>query len=168
MRPAELIMAVVMAFFSLYLMWKSAELPIGWIPEEGPGGGAFSFWLAAGMLACCVVVIARWFMRASDVSRSKEPYMDGRSFRMFLLSAGSLTVMIGLIHIIGVYGAVPLFLIFYMRFMGRHSWITTGAVAGITPVVTFLFFDIALNITLPKGLSVIEEQIFYPLYDILL
>jgi len=34
--------------------------------------------------------------------------------------------------------------------------------------VTFLFFDIALNITLPKGLSVIEEQIFYPLYDILL
>ena len=48
MRVAELVMAVVMAIFSLYLMWKSAELPIGWIPDEGPGGGAFSFWLATG------------------------------------------------------------------------------------------------------------------------
>ena len=32
MRLAELVMATVMAAFSLYLMWKSAELPIGWIP----------------------------------------------------------------------------------------------------------------------------------------
>ena len=43
MRKAEMSMAVFMALFSIYLMWKSAELPIGWIPEEGPGGGAFSF-----------------------------------------------------------------------------------------------------------------------------
>ena len=28
-RTAELLMACVMAFFSGYLMWKSAELPIG-------------------------------------------------------------------------------------------------------------------------------------------
>ncbi len=40
MRVAELVMAAVMAVFSLYIMWKSAELPIGWIPDEGPGGGA--------------------------------------------------------------------------------------------------------------------------------
>ena len=41
MRRAELLMAVVLAIFSAYLMWKSAELPIGWVPERGPGGGAF-------------------------------------------------------------------------------------------------------------------------------
>ena len=52
MRMAEIVMGLVMGVFSLYLMWKSAELPIGWIPDEGPGGGAWPFWLAAGMLAC--------------------------------------------------------------------------------------------------------------------
>jgi len=67
------------------------------------------------------------------------------------------------IHIIGVYGAVPLFLIFYMRFLGRHRWLTTGALAASTPVVLFLFFEIALRITLPKGLT---EPLFYPLYAI--
>jgi len=162
-RRAELIMAGVMVIFSLYLMWKSMELPIGWLPGEGPGGGAFPFWLSAGMLICCIWVIVRWVRRTSLPSQSKEPYMDRRSFQLFLIGAGSLTVMIGSIHIIGVYGAVPLFLIFYMRILGRHSWVTTGALALSMPVAMFLFFEIALTTTLSKGLT---EPLFYPLYDI--
>ncbi len=155
-------MAGVMAIFSLYLLWKSAELPIGWISGEGPGGGAFPFWLSAGMLICTLWVMVRWVRKSSMLSRSAEPYMDKRSFRLFLIGAGSLAVMIGSIHIIGVYGAIPLFLICYMRYQGHHKWLTTGALAASTPVVLFLFFEIALRITLPKGLT---EPLFYPLYD---
>ncbi len=165
MRAAELVMAVVMAVFSVYLMWKSTELPIGWIPEEGPGGGAFPFWLSAGMLICCVAVIVRWIRRTSPLSRSTETFMDGHTLRMFALVAGSLTVMIGLIHIIGVYGSVPLFLIFYVRFLGGHRWLTTAVLALTTPVAMFFFFEIALKKTLPKGFT---EPLFYPLYDIFL
>ena len=163
MRWAELTMAGFMAILSLYLMWKSAELPIGWLPGEGPGGGAFPFWLSAGMLICSLWVIVRWIRKISPPSRSTAPYMEKRSFKLFLIGAGSLAAMIGSIHIIGVYGAVPLFLIFYMRVLGRHSWGTTGALAVGTPIVLFLFFEIALTITLPKGLT---EPLFYPLYDI--
>ena len=165
MRKAELVMAVVMAVFSLYLMWKSAELPIGWIPDKGPGGGAFPFWLSLGMLLCCGAIIIRWALRLSPPSRSTETYLDQKSFRMFLLVAGSLTVMIGLIHIIGVYGAIPLYLVFYLRVLGRHSWLTTGSLALGIPVVSFFFFEIALRKTLPKGFT---EPLFYPLYDIFL
>ena len=165
MRRAEFVMAAAMAVLSLYLMWKSAELPIGWIPGEGPGGGAFPFWLSAGMLVCAMVIILRWFRGTSPLSHSDEPYMDERGLKLFLIVAGSLTVMIGLIHVIGVYGAVPLFLIFYMRVMGRHRWMTAGSIALATPVIAFFFFEIALNITLPKGYT---EPLFYPLYDIFL
>ena len=165
MRRAEFVMAVVMALFSLYLMWKSAELPVGWIPDEGPGGGAFPFWLGAGMLVCSLWILVRWFRRTSEVSRSSEAYFDSRALTLFLIVGGSLTVMIGSIHLVGVYGAVPLFLAFYMRYLGRHGWPTTGAVALTTPIVAFFFFEIALNITLPKGLT---EPLFYPLYDIFL
>lgn len=165
MRVAELVMAVVMAFFSVYLMWKSTELPIGWIPGEGPGGGAFPFWLSAGMLICCAAIIARWARRTSRPSQSTEQYMDSYALRMFALVAGSLTVMIGLIHVIGVYGAVPLFLIFYVRFLGGHRWITASLLALVTPVAMFFFFEIALKKTLPKGFT---EPLFYPLYDMFL
>ena len=61
--------------------------------------------------------------------------------------------------------ASALFLVFYLRFVGRHSWLLTSLLAVLTPVVTFFFFEIALTITLPKGKT---EPLFYPLYDLFL
>ncbi len=164
MRKAELVMAIAMAIASIGLMWKSAELPIGWIPREGPGGGAFPFWLSAGMLVCCIWIIVRWFRGYFDL-HGDTPYMDRETLVVFLTGSLSLTAMVGSIYLIGVYGAIPLLLIFYMRFVGRHRWLLTATLAVIFPVVTFLFFEIILTITLPKGLT---EPLFYPLYDILM
>jgi len=164
-RLAELIMAVVLAIFSAYLMWKSAELPIGWIPGEGPGGGAFPFWLSAGMLLSTLWIILRWFRRATPQSRSSEPFFDSQSAVLIALVVGALVLMVGSIHWIGVYGAIPLFFVFYMKIIGRHSWTQTVVFAISAPIVTFFFFEILLHITLPKGAT---EALFYPLYDIFL
>ena len=142
MRMAELVMGIVMGVFSLYLMWKSAELPIGWIPGEGPGGGAWPFWLATGMLLCCIAIVYRWAKRLTPESRSEDVYMDRRTLKMFLLNGGALAAMIGLFHIVGAYGAIPLFLIFYLRYMGGHSWRLTGAFALITPIGSSALFHI--------------------------
>ena len=168
MRRAELAMAVVMGIFSLYLMWKSAELEIGWIQDEGPGGGAWPFWLATVMLLSCLYIIVNWVRRRSPPSRSDEVFVDKGTLIAVGLVAGSLIVTVALFYVIGVYGALPIFMLFYVRFIGRHTWPVTSAMALITPVATFFFFDIALKITLPKGLPIVEETIFYPLYKIFL
>jgi hypothetical protein len=165
MRRAELSMGVVMAVFSVYLMYKSAELDIGWIPGEGPGGGAYPFWLAVGMLICSIAIIVRALLRMSPPSRSTEPYMDRHSLMLFVVGAGSLAVTIGLIKIISAYGAILVFLLFYLRFVGRHPWRLTAAIAIVTPVASFFFFEIMLRIILPKGYA---EPLFLPLYDIFL
>ncbi len=161
MRRAEFVMAGVMAVFSLYLMWKSAELPIGWERGRGPGGGAFPFWLSFGMLLCCGLIVIRAWRRVTPESRSTEPFMDRLSLKLFLTSALSIAAMLLAFHYVGTYVAVPLFFIFYIRFIGRHSWVTTGAMALLTPVVLFFFFEIGLKILLPKGVT---EPLFYPLY----
>ena len=88
--------------------------------------------------------------------------MDGRSLKLFLLNVGALTAMIGLFHIVGAYGAIPVFLVFYLRFLGGHSWRLTGTFAVVTPVVTFLFFEIALQKTLPKGFT---DPWFEPIFE---
>ena len=165
MRRAEIVTAVLMAALSIYFMVKSAELPIGWIEDEGPGGGAFSFWLAAVMLVCSVFIAINWYRRVSPPSQSDEPFMDSYAVKMFLLVGGGVTVMIGLVHVVGMYGAIPLFLLYYIRFLGRHSWTTTLAISFAAPVIAFFFFDVALRIVLPKGYL---EPLFYPLYDIFL
>ena len=162
MRRAEYVMVGVMALFSLYLMWKSAELPIGWEPRKGPGGGAFPFWLSLGMLISCGFIAFRNFRGVTPESRSTEPFMDRVSFRLFLISAGSLTVFLLAVPYVGIYIVLPLFFIFYIRFVGRHSWTTTGALAIGVPVVTFFLFEIGLKILLPKGIT---EPLFYPIYE---
>ena len=162
MRKAELSMAVIMALFSIYLMWKSTELPIGWIKGEGPGGGAFPFWLSFGMLICCGAILFRWWRRASPPSQSDAPFMERETVALILSVTLAVGTMIGLIHVVGFYFSLPLFLVFYMRFLGRHSWRLIIPMAILTPVVTFAFFEMALKQTLPKGFT---EPLFDPIYD---
>lgn len=163
-RTAELLMAVVMGLFSVFLMWKSAELEIGWIPDEGPGGGAWPFWLSAIMLLCCVVTLFRWWRRATPESRSTVQFMDKNTRRINYITVGSLVALLVLTHIIGIYFSIFLFLLFYIRFVGRHSWLLTGILSVASPVFLFFFFEAMLKILLPKGYS---EPLFYPLYQII-
>ncbi len=163
-RTAEMLMAVVMGLFSVFLMWKSAELEIGWIPDEGPGGGAWPFWLSAIMLLCCVVTLFRWWRRATPESRSTVQFMDKNTRRINYITVGSLVALLVLTHIIGIYFSIFLFLLFYIRFVGRHSWLLTGILSVASPVFLFFFFEAMLKILLPKGYS---EPLFYPLYQII-
>ena len=151
-----------MALLSIYLMFKSTELDIGYVKGEGPGGGFWPFWLAAGMLISTGWIAINWFLKKSPPSQSTERYLDSYGLRMLLLVGGGVTAFIAAIHFVGFYGAIPLFLIYYIRFLGRHSWPTTLAISLSTPIVTFLFFDIAMRIVLPKGYL---EPLFLPLYD---
>lgn len=161
MRRAEIITAVLMAGLSLYLMFKSAELPIGWISGEGPGGGFWPFWLAAIMLISTIWVIVNWFRRASPPSKSEEPFLDAYGVKMFILVGGGITGMITLVEIIGMHLAAAVFLVYYIRFLGGHSWKVTLSIAAPTPAVLFLFFDIALRNFLPTGLM---DPLYIKLY----
>ena len=164
-RVAELAMAILMGAFSLYLMYKSAELPIGWIPDEGPGGGAWPFWLAAMMLLSCIGIMVNWVRRKGTVAVSEAPYIERNILIEVGLVALALIVTVGLFGFIGVYGALPLFLLFYLRFLGNHSWKLSILLSVTIPIITFFFFEITLKITLPKGVT---EPLFYPLYRIFL
>ena len=162
-RTAELLMAIVMAAFSIYLMVKSAELPIGWIEEEGPGGGAWPFWLSSIMLISCGGILFNWIRKKGNIATSTKVYIEAHVLGDVAAVAGALIVTVGLFSFIGIYGALPLFLIFYIRFLGKHSWRLTATLAVLIPVVTFYFFEITLKIILPKGIT---EPLFLPLYKL--
>ena len=160
-RTAELLMAILMGVFSIYLMVKSAELPIGWIEEEGPGGGTWPFWLSTIMLISCGGILFNWFRKHGNIATSTRVYIERHVLGDVAAVAGALIVTVALFSFIGIYGALPLFLVFYLRFMGKHSWPLTTTLAVLIPVVIFYFFEITLKIILPKGIT---EPLFIPLY----
>ena len=76
-----------------------------------------------------------------------------------------LCLIYGVFFILGAYGAMIAFLLYYIRFLGKHSWTKSVSISLSVPVVCFFFFDIAMRIVLPKGYL---EPLFIPLYDIFL
>ena len=166
-RTAELLMGLFMAALSAYFMWEAARLPIGWIPDEGPGGGFWPFWLSLTMFGCCVWILFNWARRKNAVSQSEEAFFAPGVLGNVGVVAIALFVTIALfdgigpLPGIGVYGALPLFLFFYLKVLGGHSWTLTIVNVIAIPVVTFLFSEIALKITLLKGIT---EPLFYPLF----
>ena len=176
MRRAEVLTAVLLAFLSLYLMWKSGEGPswdpeaerfanIGLIEGEGPGSGFWPFWLSLVMLVCCVWIAFNGLRRQSPPSRSEKPFLDHHAGKQLLLIGGGLVAFLALIHVIGFYGAIFLFLVYYLYGLGKHSIVRTGVISIGVPVFSFFFFDVAMRIVLPKGYL---EPLFLPLYDIFL
>jgi len=161
-RVAELLMAVILAACSIALMVKSAELNIGWIEDKGPGSGAWPFWLAVGMLLCCLWTIVRWFKRITPESRSTEPYMSAATVAVVGTSAGALLLLLLLTQYAGIYIALPVFLFIYLKFLGRHSWALTLSLVICIPVFIFVLFEWALKIPLPKAIT---EEAMYPVYD---
>jgi len=48
------------------------------------------------------------------------------------------------------------FLIYYLRFLGRHTWPLTMAISVGIPVVFFYFFEALMRVTLPKGMAFLD------------
>lgn len=166
MRYGEIVTAGVLALLSIYLMWKSAELPIGYVSGRGPGGGAWPFWLSAMMLVCCGFIAFNWWRRTSPPSQSDEPFLDGYGWKMIALVGGGLIGFIALIDIVSMYGAIAVFLFYYLRILGRHSWGLTLTLSLATPILFFFFFEGAMQITMPSGMS-FTDPVFDILYDII-
>jgi hypothetical protein len=166
MRRGEIVTAGTLGLLSLYLMWKSTDLPIGYILGDGPGGGAWPFWLSGIMLVCCVTIAVNWWRQSSPPSRSDEPLLDSYGWRMLFFVGGGIVVFVGLIGIVSMYGAIAVFLLYYTRYLGRHGWLLSLSIASLTPVAFFFFFEGAMRITMPTGMS-FTDPVFNILYDII-
>jgi putative tricarboxylic transport membrane protein len=166
MRYGEILVAGLLALFSIYLMVKSAELPIGFIRGQGPGGGAWPFWLSGIMLVCCGMIGLNWWRRTSPPSQSDEPFLDGQGWRTIGFVGGGLIGFVALIEIISMYGAIAVFLFYYLWFLGRHSLALSLVLSLGTPLLFFFFFEGLMRITMPTGMP-FTDPLFDFLYDII-
>jgi len=166
MRQGEISLVGLLALFSLYLMWKSAELPIGYIRGQGPGGGFWPFWLALGMLLSCLASAWKWWRVKSPASQSDEPFLDSFGWSSLLHVGGGIVAFVALISVVSMYGAVALFLFYYLRILGRHSWFLTLTMSILLPVGLFFFFEAVMLISMPQGMP-FTQPVFDLLYDII-
>ena len=157
MRQGEISLVGLLALFSLYLMWKSTELPIGYMRGHWPGCGFWPFWVACGILLSCLASAWDRWRGLAAASRSDEPLMDAFGWRTLLYVGGSVVAFVALISIVSMYGAVAAFLFYYLRFLGRHSWFLTLTISILLPIGLFFFFEAIIRVPDWFGLSILIQ-----------
>jgi hypothetical protein len=173
MRIGEMAMAIVLALLSLGIMWKSGERPdwsgeprfsnIGFGDDGAPQGGFWPFWVCAIMFVCSIWVFVNGLLLRSPQSRSDEPYLDSHGVGILLKVAVPVFLLVLLTGIISMYAAMMVFLFYYIFFLGRHGLLLSLSLAFVLPFWMYLFFDITMTRTLPKGSLWVDDTIYTPL-----
>ncbi len=145
MRTADIVTAAVLMAIGVLVVWDSLRLGIGW-GTDGPKSGFFPFWLAVIMIAACVGIAGRAAARAD-----RRPFVSREALVSVLKVLLPASGMVLLTQLLGLYTAAAVYMAFYMRWMGRHSWPLVAAVSIGFPVVTFLVFETWFLVPMPKG-----------------
>jgi hypothetical protein len=173
MRIAEMAMAIALALLAFGIMWKSGERPdwmgeprfsnIGFGEDGAPQGGFWPFWVSLIMFVCSIWVFVNGLLRRSPQSQLDEPYLDGHGIKILLTVAVPVFLLVLLTGFISMYAAMILFLFYYTFFLGRHGLLLSLSLALVLPFWMYLFFDITMTRTLPKGSLWVDDTIYAPL-----
>lgn len=151
MRIADLVTASVLMLLGGIVIYDAVLLGVGW-GNEGPRSGFFPFWLATIMVVVSAVIFLQAWM-----SRSDQPFVTRERFVPVLKVLGPIAGFIiltdppGPWRGLGLYVAGGLYLGFYMRWVGRHSWPSVVALSFAVPLIAFFIFDKWFLVPMPKG-----------------
>ena len=145
MRTADLVTAAVLMLLGGVVIFDSLRLGIGW-GSDGPRSGFFPFWLAVLMTVTCALIFVQALQR--PVARV---FVSRAALRPVLSVLGPATAMVVVMQVTGLYVASAIYMAFYMRWIGRHRWPATIAMAVGLSVVTFLVFEEWFLVPMPKG-----------------
>jgi hypothetical protein len=166
-KQAEIIGGLILMAFSVWTAILSTENPIGWVRGQGPGAGFAPFWLSIIMLICSTAVVIKALLGKIPADWKDKKYFATTAEGKFALwHIFSLVVALAITPVVSMYGGIIFLVLFHMKFLGRklHSWLNTIIVAIIIPVGIFVFFEMFMQIPLPKGMA---QPFFNIIYSVI-
>jgi putative tricarboxylic transport membrane protein len=145
MRAADIATASFLMLLGGLVLAEAIRLGFRW-GTDGPESGFFPFWLAVVVIAHSTAILVRAIRK-----RTAEPFATREQLHQVLTVAWPAAAMVALTYFVGLYVAALFYLFFYMRLVGRHSWVATAGLSLAIPLATFLVFEKWFLVPLPKG-----------------
>ena len=144
-RTVEAGVTVMIALFGVVVIIGSLKAGINW-GAEGPRAGFFPFYV--GLFIVVSSAINLWHaLRAGD----QGLFAEWGQLRQVMSVVVPTAIYVGAMPFTGLYLASMIFIAWFMRWLGKYSWLTVAAVAIGMPVVTYLIFERWFLVPLPKG-----------------
>ena len=147
MRAADRITAALLLVFAVAFAAAALKYYEYW-SAGGPGPAFLPFWLGVVMTVLALMMLAK-ALRNPDPGEAWLP--RGEGLRHTLVVLGATTLFIALLKSVGMILATALFLAALVRYLGRHPWWMTLAVAVGAAAFNWLVFVHWLRLPFPEA-----------------
>jgi hypothetical protein len=150
-RLWEIGVAFCFLVFGSIVVWDSHRLGASW-GSDGPQAGYFPFYIGVFILVSSVINLVAALRSGA---RGDEGFVEWGQLKLIL------TVMVpSIIYVaaidnpwygLGFYTTSAVFIAFFMKLLGKYSWLKIVLVSVGTMVAFFVMFEIWFSVPLPKG-----------------
>lgn len=146
-RTMEIVVAVFFLLSGAIVIYDSARLGARW-GEEGPQAGYFPFYIG---VILCIASMINLLQALAAAKREDSEFVQYDALKLVFSVLLPTAVYAGLIGPLGLYVASAVFIAFFMRWLGKYSWLLVASVSIGNSVVFFVVFEVWFKIPLPKG-----------------
>ena len=146
-KTVEAGVTVAIALFGVIVIIGSMKAGINW-GAEGPRAGFFPFYV--GILIVAASAINLW---NGLRERDKGLFAEWGQLRQVMSVVIPTAIYVGAMPFTGLYIASMVFIAWFMRWLGKYSWLTVLAVSLGMPIVTYFIFERWFLVPLPRGRS---------------
>jgi hypothetical protein len=150
MRKANVWVAVVIFLLGVIVLWDAIRLGFKYDPTTGPGPGFLPFYLGLGVLVGTALIIFKGIKALKD--GPGKPLIPEGGLKPILWVLIPSTIMVTSIPFFGLHIAAMVFIIFYMRVVGKIEWYKCFLVGLLFPISLYIVFDRLFLIPLPTGI----------------
>ena len=144
-RLVEAAITLLITLFGVVVIVGSVKAGINW-GAEGPRAGFFPFYV--GIFIVVASAINLWNgLRVGDDGL----FAEWGQLRQVMSVVIPTAIYVGAMPFTGLYLASIIFIGWFMRWLGKYSWLTVTAVAFGMPIVTYFIFERWFLVPLPKG-----------------
>lgn len=148
-RTVEAVVAALLFLFGAVFAYSSYKLGFRWA-IEGPQSGFFPFYVSLIICAASAMIL---FHALRDRSPGgAEAFVEHGQLRQVLHVLIPAGIFVLGIQLIGIYVASVLYIVVFMRWLGKYSWLKSVLLAIAIIVAFFFMFEVWFQVPLYKGL----------------
>jgi putative tricarboxylic transport membrane protein len=147
-RNADRITAVLLLAFAVAFSAGALKY-YSWWGSGGPGSAFLPFWLGLVMALLAVMMLIR---NLKEKNPGEAWLPRGEGLRHMLVVLGMTIVFVALLKVVGMILGTALYLAALIRYLGRHRWWLTVAIAVAAAGFNWLVFVHWLRVPFPEGM----------------
>ncbi len=149
MRTAEAVVAGLIFLGAALFLYSSYQLGFRW-SADGPESGFFPFYVS--LIICGASAVVMFGALFGKGMQNAGSFVErGQLKQVMAVLIPALLYVLG-IQLIGIYVSSAIYILLFMHYLGKYSWLKSVALGVTIIVIFFLMFEVWFQVPLYKGL----------------